>query len=154
MIRAWRIVKARHAGDAFLGEGARLAGGRWNNRGTAVVYASDSLALAALELFIHLGKARFALSFVSFRIEIPDDVRVESIPVEELPANWRDEPPPDATKDLGTRWPKAGTSVVLRVPSVLVPEEFNFLLNPSHPEFRDIRIGSPEPFTFDPRMQK
>lgn len=154
MIRAWRIVKARHAGDAFSGEGARLAGGRWNHRGTTVVYASDSLALAALELFVHLGKARSALSFVFFRIEIPDNVRVESISVDGLPANWRDQPPPDATKDLGTRWVKAGKSAVLRVPSVLVPVESNHLLNPVHPEFRSIRIGAPEPFAFDPRMGK
>jgi len=154
VIRAWRIVKARHAGDVFSGEGARLAGGRWNHRGTTVVYASDSLALAALELFVHLGKARSALSFVFFRIEIPDDVQVESISVDGLSANWRDQPPPDATKNLGTRWFKAGKSAVLRVPSVLVPVESNYLLNPVHPEFLSIRIGAPEPFAFDPRMGK
>src|SRR3972149_5277771 len=103
-----RLVKAGHAGGVFSGEGARLAGGRWNHRGTTVVYASDSLALAALELFVHHGKARSALSFVFFRIEIPDNVRVESISVDGLSAHWREQPPPAAAKDPRATWGTAG----------------------------------------------
>ena len=155
MITAWRLVREKRAADAFLGEGARLYGGRWNHRGTPVVYVADSLALAALEQFVHLGRAHALLRFVFFRVEIPDDdIAVESLPPHEIPSNWREEPPPDETKDVGTAWVRSAPSPVLRVPSVIVPIENNYLLNPRHQDSTKIRIGKPEPFSFDPRVWK
>ncbi|MBI4702564.1 MAG: RES domain-containing protein [Deltaproteobacteria bacterium] len=154
MITAWRIVKARHAADAFSGEGARLYGGRWNHRGTPVVYLGGSLALAALEYFVHLGAYAAGLRFVALRVEIPRGVRVREVALAALPRLWRAEPPPDETKDLGTRWIRAAATAVLRVPSVIVPAESNYLVNPAHPDFRKLAIGAPEPFAFDPRMWK
>lgn len=153
MIAAWRLVKAKRKATAFNGEGARLAGGRWNHRGTSVVYVSGSLALAALEAFVHLQRAAAAIAHVSFRVEIPDDAVAELEPTA-LPTDWRAEPPPDATKQIGTDWAAAGTSAVLRVPSAIVPREHNFVLNPGHPDFRRLVISPPEPFSFDPRMWK
>jgi RES domain-containing protein len=151
---AWRLVKQGREAGAFSGEGAKLYGGRWNQRGTTVVYVSDSLALAALELFVHLGRARSGLAFVAFRVEIPDEVRIEALSSDELPSNWRSEPPPDTTRQIGTDWAAAGSTVVLRVPSVLVPVENNYLANPQHPDFRLITISAPVPFSFDSRMWK
>jgi len=153
VITAWRLVKARRAGDAFSGEGARQYGGRWNQPGTAVVYVADSLALAALEQFVHLGKAHATLAFVAFRVQIPNKV-IEQLKSQNIPANWRQEPPPKDTMDIGTTWAANASSAVLKVPSVLVPVEHNYVLNPNHADFDQIDIADPEPFSFDPRMWK
>jgi RES domain-containing protein len=152
--KAFRIVKAKHAAQAFDGEGARRFGGRWNHRGTSVVYTADSLALSALEVLVHLGRAAAKISFVSFEIEIPDAVPIELAPEDRLPKNWREEPPPEEGKTLGTEWASRGFSVALRVPSVIVPSEGNYVLNPAHPDFARLVIAPPSPFSFDPRMWK
>jgi RES domain-containing protein len=150
----WKICKERRRADAFTGEGARLAGGRWNERGTSVVYASESLALSALEMLVHVQKAHMHLAFTSFRIEMPDEVRVEEFPRNRLPTNWRKEPPPKETMGIGTRWAKERSTAVLKVPSVIIPQEQNYVLNPLHPDFRKIGKVEAGPFSFDPRMWK
>jgi RES domain-containing protein len=154
LIVAWRIAKARHANTAFDGEGARREGGRWNPRGVPVVYAAESLSLAALEQFVHIPKAAAGISFISFKVEIPPEVKVAELGIASLPPNWRAEPVPDETMAIGEAWFKGRTSSVLKVPSVIIPEEFDYVLNPVHPEFRKIRIKTPKSFSFDPRMWK
>jgi RES domain-containing protein len=149
---AYRIVKARHARTAFTGEGARLAGGRWNRPGETVVYTSASLALAAIETFVHLGEDGLHIRFVYFKVEIRDDVAIQQC--RRPPAGWRAEPPGDASMRYGSRWARAGRAAVLEVPSVIVPSEKNYLLNPRHPDFARIRVGRAVPFVFDPRMWK
>ena len=145
MRRAWSIVKTKHASTAFDGEGARLYGGRWNSRGIRVVYVSSSLSLASLESLVHLTPP------VSFKyVAIP--VEFEEIPLATLPTEWRDEPPPPSAKAIGDIWVSQARSAVLELPSVIIPDEINFLLNPSHPDFRKIVIGKPEAFSFDPRL--
>ena len=152
MIRGWRLIKTRHAATAFSGMGARLAGGRWNHLGEAVVYVSGALSLAALELFVHLdARSRSALGLVAIPVEIPEELMSEPI---DLPPNWRAQPPPAETKSLGSKWLRSGASCVLRVPSVLIPVEDNYVLDPSHPDFTRIEIGEAMPFSFDPRMWK
>lgn len=150
----WRLVKATHAASAFDGEGARLFGGRWNERATAVVYLGGTLSLAALETFVHLSAADVHLEFVAIEVVIPEEIRVSQLPRGRLPANWRAEPPPAETKTIGSSWVRAGETLLLRVPSVIVPRESNYLLNPAHPDFLRVRIRPPEPFGFDRRMWK
>jgi RES domain-containing protein len=152
LLTAYRIAKARHAQTAFSGEGARVAGGRWNQPGDAVVYGSASLALAAIETFVHLGDDALHIRFVYFRIEIPESVAVQRC--RRPPPGWRAEPPEEASMRYGSNWLRRGRSAVLEVPSAIVPSEMNYLLNPSHPDFRRIRLGRPLPFVFDPRMWK
>lgn len=152
MLKAYRIVKARHAPAAFSGEGARLAGGRWNRPGEAVVYTSASLALAAIETFIHLGDDSLHIRFVYFKIEIPDAVGVQHCV--RAPPNWRAEPPQEESMRCGSAWLRANRMAVLEVPSAIVPSEKNYLLNPRHADFRRIRMGRALPFVFDPRMWK
>ena len=152
MPTVYRIVKARHARTAFTGEGGRVAGGRWNRPGGPVVYTSDSLALAAIETFVHLGEDGLHIRFVYFKVEIPDDVRVEQC--RRPPRGWRAEPPLDASMRYGSSWIRRGRAAVLDVPSVIVPSERNYLLNPRRPDFARIRIGRPAAFVFDPRMWK
>ncbi len=151
---AWRLIKHKHAGEAFSGEGARRFGGRWNRRGETVVYVSDSLALAALELFVHLSPDEFGLRLVAFRVEIPGAVEVRHVTRDNAPRNWRQEPPPASTQTVGSHWLAQNQTAVLRVPSVIVPDECNYVLNPDHPDFKRIKVADPAPFSLDPRMWK
>ena len=154
MIQAWRLDKAKHAKEAFSGEGARRVSGRWHHQGVPVVYASESLALSVLEKFVHLGFDASHIKLAYFKIEIPDSVAVEKLKTADLPDDWTAEPPRDSTKNIGSLWAKEARTAVLRVPSVLVPKSWNYLLNPSHRDFKKIRIGDPLPFDFDARMWK
>lgn len=154
MITAWRLDKAKHAGDAFTGEGARRVSGRWHHHGIPVVYVSESIALSVLEKFVHLGFDASHIKFVYFKIEIPDSVPVEKLKTAGLPTDWTAEPPGDSTKDIGSAWARKAETAVLRVPSVLVPKSWNYLLNPVHRDFKKIRISGPMPFVFDARMWK
>lgn len=147
-----RIVKARHARSAFDGEGARIAGGRWNRPGDAMVYTSGSLALAAIETFVHFGEDGLHLRFVYLKATLPDDLPIERC--RRPPRNWRAEPPEERSMRYGSKWLRARRTAVLEVPSAIVPSEQNYLLNPRHPDFHRIRIANALPFEFDPRMWK
>jgi RES domain-containing protein len=149
-LRVWRVCKRRHA--AFDGEGARLAGGRWNRPGTAVVYTSATLSLAVQELFVHLSSEEAPGDLVAVSAEIPGDVRVMSLRRADLPRNWRAFPAPESLAELGARWLAAMESAVLEVPSAVIPQENNYLLNPAHSDFRKIRPNELESFAFDSRM--
>jgi RES domain-containing protein len=149
MLRAWRIVKERHAATAFDGEGARLHGGRWNSVGVRVVYASGSKSLAALESLVHLPRPVTA-RYVVIPVDI-DEGLVEVFPAGRLPAGWTAEPPSPVSQRIGDVWVRAGRSAVLALPSVLT-RETNYLLNPAHPDFGKLHPGKPEPFSFDPRL--
>jgi len=148
----YRIAKARHAATAFSGEGAQRAGGRWNVPGEPVVYCSSSLSLAALEIFVHVGEEGRTISFVFFEAVIPSGMRMESL--SRLPKGWREEPPGEASMEVGSRWFREMRSAALAVPSAAVPQESNILLNPLHPDFARIAISKPKPFSFDPRIWK
>jgi len=150
---AWRIVKARRRDDAFSGEGARLAGGRWNLAGTPVVYAAGGLALAALEVLVHLEAPQLMQSYVQIPVEF-DSSACRALDLDALPADWAENPGPESTKVIGTDWVRSRASVVLAVPSAIVPDELAYLINPNHPGFADLRIGQATSFRFDPRLAK
>lgn len=149
----WRITSARYAGRAFDGEGARLYGGRWNHPGTALVYCSSTLSLAALEYFVHL-EPELAPDLVAVAADLPAELSMETLGIEALPPDWRTYPAPEKLKDLGTGWTRSGRTAVLLVPSVIIPHEMNVLLNPAHPGFVKIRLQEAQRFSFDPRMWK
>jgi RES domain-containing protein len=148
---AWRIVKNRHAEKAFDGEGARLYGGRWNSPGVAVVYASESRALATLEVLAGLQTNSPLPEYVLIPAEFDDSI-VVAVEPEELSADWRRNPPPSSTQRIGDDWIASGASAVLKVPSALVPLESNYLFNPRHPAFSKVRVGQPERLAMDPRL--
>ncbi len=152
MIHAWRITKRRYTGSAFDGEGARRYGGRWNSPGHAAVYVSETRALATLEILAGLRTPVVVPAYVLIGVEF-DEVLVTSLDSADLPQSWKAYPPDPGTQMLGDRWIVAKESAVLRVPSALVPGEFNFVINPHHPDFGSIRIGEPEDLHLDPRMQ-
>ena len=150
MPEAWRIVKARHAATAFSGKGAADFGGRWNSRGVAIVYTSGTKSLAALESLVHLNPpVRF--KYVAIRIKF-DVALIETVPAKDLPPDWQTQPPPPSTKTVGDAWARTARSAVLALPSVIIPGELNYLLNPAHQDFKKISIAKPEPFTFDRRL--
>jgi RES domain-containing protein len=151
LITAWRLVKTRHAGTAFDGEGARLHGGRWNSPGTRVAYASDTLALATLEVLAHLQSTAVLQSYSAAGIRFPEQL-VEVLDERLLPKSWRRFPSPPENQALGDRWIAEGRALVLRVPSALIPSASNFLINSLHPEFSRAVIERPERFNFDPRL--
>jgi RES domain-containing protein len=151
MIRAWRLIKAEHADDAFAGEGARRGGGRWNSKGVRVVYTSGSLSLATLEVMVHAPFYSALKNYACIPIDFDPNLS-QSITIEDLPAKWKADPIPQSVKELGDRWIQNQESVILKVPSVIIPVEYNFLINPSHPEFKKVVIHSPQKFAFDPRL--
>jgi RES domain-containing protein len=150
-MRAFRIVKRRHAVEAFTGEGARAYGGRWNHPGVPMVYAAQTRALAAMETLAHFAGAERRIEFLVFEIEIPDRL-VAAVAAGDLPAGWRSREPSGATQDVGSAWQRDGRSVALAVPSVLIPEEFCVLLNPEHPDADKVVINYPVAFEFDERL--
>ncbi|HEV8640805.1 MAG TPA: RES family NAD+ phosphorylase [Methylomirabilota bacterium] len=152
MIRVWRITRARHA--AFDGEGARRHGGRCTRPGIPVVYTSASLALAALEIFVNLERPQPPGDLVAIAADIPETLTISRLPPSELPANWRSYPAQEALAELGTRWARELKSAVLAVPSAVIPQELNYLLNPLHSRFKRIRVGAPEAFRFDARLRR
>jgi len=148
--RAWRIVKAKHAATAFDGEGARLFGGRWNSPGTRMIYTSATLSLAALESLVHLSPP-VLFKYVAIPVEF-DESLIEKLPASALPADWTEEPPSPSTQSIGDHWVKEARSAVLEVPSVIINAEPNYLLNLEHRDFKNVSIGKPVPFAFDPRL--
>jgi RES domain-containing protein len=152
LIRAWRLTKRRHADTARTGEGGLYAPGRWHRQGLRVVYGAESLSLAALEVLVHLGRSDLNIDLVAIGIEIPDDVGIDRITVDTLPPHWRAEPPALATVELGSEWLERAAAAVLVVPSAIIRQEHNYVLNPAHPDFQRILFGEPEPFAFDPRL--
>jgi RES domain-containing protein len=151
-VLVWRISAKRYT--KFDGAGARLAGGRWNSPGSAVVYTSATVSLAALELYVHLNPSRAVKDLVLTSAQLPDDLKMQHVNVPGLPSGWRDHPAPEALQRIGDEWIVRNVSAVLVVPSAVIPQENNYLLNPLHPEFKHIRINKPEPFSFDLRIGK
>lgn len=155
MIAVWRIDKAKRSRqDSFSGNGAALEGGRWNHPGTRMVYAAETLSLAAMEKFVHMGDEGRSLRFAFYRIDIPADVRIEEVERKELPDDWRKSPVSEGAREIGTRWVVRAHSAVLKVPSVLIATEHNYLLNPLQPDFKRLKMSSPAPFRFDSRLWK
>jgi RES domain-containing protein len=151
-ITAWRIVKAKHKNRSFDGEGARIAGGRWNKIGIPMIYTADSMALAALETIVHLPKQELLKKIFS-SIPVEFDARlVIMLNPADIPKDWDSFPPPESTQNIGGEWALKKRSVVLKVPSTVIREEFNYLINPAHPDFKKLSIGSPVKFVFDARI--
>lgn len=150
MTRCWRLCAARFAATAFSGEGARLAGGRWNSPGVAVVYVAESRALALLEQLVHFDPDFIPPAFVVLPVDIPGDVAIEAID----PARLAVDLPPDACRRLGDDWARELRTAVLPVPSAVVPAEWNYVLNPAHPEFGRLIIRERAPFAVDRRLRR
>jgi RES domain-containing protein len=152
MRTVWRLLTARFAESAFSGEGARLYGGRWNRKGVTMVYTAGSQSLAMLELLVQDEPLR--ARYVMIPATLPTNLKIERVTPEQLPANWRDAGTRVQLQRMGTDWVRRRSSAVLAVPSVVIPTETNYLLNPLHPSFPRIEIGKPEAFVTDLRLRR
>ena len=151
-MRVWRIANVAYA--QFDGEGARRYGSRWTRKGRPAVFASATLSLAALERFVHADPDLEPVDLVAIAMDIGERIVVDTVDIAGLPQDWRTYPAPPALTAVGDQWLRAGGSAVLSVPSVVIPHERNFILNPALAEFRTITVAEVEPFSFDPRMWK
>jgi RES domain-containing protein len=147
----WRLCSARFAASALDGEGARRFGGRWNEKGTAMVYCWSTLALAMLEILVHASA--LPASYVAIRIEIPASVTIDCWQTSSLPVGWQAHPAPPELARRGSAWVKGGAAVALDVPSAIVSVERNILLNPAHPDMAKLVVDPPMPLPFDARLK-
>jgi len=153
-LRVWRLSKRRYAEAAFTGEGARILGGRWNSVDVPVVYASLSLSLAVLEVFVHMPAPAQPGDYVYVTVDlgVPES-KVERINMDRLPRNWKRVDHP-ALQAFGDEWVRSRRSLALLVPSVVVEGEWNAVINPLHPDAAGMVIEEPKPFQFDERLFK
>lgn len=151
-MKVWRICKSKHRSLAFSGLGAEKTGGRWNYKGYPVVYTSENLSLAALELFVHVSPESIPADLIAICGALPDSVSIKEVKISDLPAGWRQYPALAKLKQIGTDWISGQSSLALKVPSAINSQEMNILLNPAHSEMKKLKIGDEQPFHFDPRL--
>ncbi len=153
MTRLWRVAKRRY--PPFTGEGGLYVAGRWHERGVRIVYTAGTKALSVLEFLAHLTPGSTPASATWWWLDLePSATPVETVDASGLPPRWKDVRHLRATRALGTGWIREARTPVLRVPSVHVPGEFNYLVNPGHPLAAPLlaTAGGPEDFTLDPRI--
>lgn len=143
-------MKHEFLATAFDGEGARLYGGRWHSAGRAVVYTSASTSLGLLEQLVHAEEG-LPPSYLTIPVTIRMEL-VETLDRIKLPSKWRVSPPPHGLQRIGNEWADSLRSCILEVPSVIVPHESNYILNPKHPDFSSLEIGDPISLETDPRL--
>jgi RES domain-containing protein len=150
-MQVWRLVKTRYAATPFDGEGARLYGARWNSPGNRVAYASGNSALAVLEVLVHMTGGGSLPGYSLVCASLPDSL-VEVIAPADLPGDWDSSPVPPEAQAVGDAWLASTRSLALQVPSALVRDSYNILINPEHGDFGRLTIISSEPFDFDRRL--
>jgi RES domain-containing protein len=150
-VRVWRLTRKQHLDKALTGEGARRFGGRWNGRGVPIVYTSESLELALLEALVHIDVDALPRDYWQVSFEIPDKLIAPS--PQRLPTGWDALPPyrPGVQK-VGDAWVKSNGSLALRVPASVLPERFNVLVNPAHPDIARVREVSRAKLSWPPRL--
>jgi RES domain-containing protein len=152
----WRIAKhtPEFRADDLSGGGAKITGGRWNSKGKAVVYAASTIALATLETLAHLGDSIAIRNAFLVKIDVPAGVwkSREIVEASDFDATWMAEPPGSTTIEFGDDWIDKATAPLILVPSVIVPEEYNLLINPAHPASARISAAVVRQYVYDPRL--
>ena len=151
-MQAYRLIKKKYADDPLSPQGAKLYGGRWNSKGNGAVYAADSVALAVLEVLVHLRDNDAMQHFILCEFTL-DEALLMKLDPGKLPKDWRADPPPFSTMAIGDEWLSTGASLALAVPSTIVPVQSNLIINPAHEKFDALADSMTiEPFPFDPRL--
>ncbi|MGL5112216.1 MAG: RES family NAD+ phosphorylase [Flavobacterium sp.] len=154
-MKVFRIEREKYLATTLKGIGAALSEGfRWNSANTHLVYTAESRALATLEIAVHLDLTH-DLPTDRFYVElfIPDDIDILDLPIASLPEGWDSKPPLLETQYVGDDFVLQSEALILRVPSSIIPQEYNYLINPYHPEIKKIEIIGTEKLVFDHRLQ-
>lgn len=152
-MEVFRISRAKYAGD-LSGIGAEKFGGRWNSKGVAMLYTSQSRALAMAEVAVHFSLSILPADFCIATIEISNDAKIKELVVNKIPNGWDSIPHNDTTQKIGDKFIADNEFVCLKVPSVIVRGDYNYLINPKHKYFNKIKIVKTEAFYFDKRFFK
>ena len=152
-MRLYRICKRQHAND-LSGQGARLYGGRWNHKGTPVIYTASSVALATLEVLVHVPLSIIPRNMVVVTLKVPTDQIFTTVNKKDLPTSWSNYPAPNELAEISTTWARANKTLGLKIPSSILPDdtEFNLLLNPVHPDSYKIEVVYIKNYSFDERL--
>jgi len=149
----YRLCKQEYLHD-LSGYGAEMNGGRWNGKGTPALYTSGSRALAVLEIAVHVPFGILPTNYYMMTIEAPENAGTIKIEARDLPENWNRNPPARPSQYFGDDFLKENKHLMLKVPSATVAGEFNYIINPRHPDFKNVKIITTEPFEFDSRLFK
>lgn len=149
--KLWRLIKTRYAKEALSGEGARIYGGRWTSPGHSVIYCAQHLSLAILEILVHTESNKMLTSYSKIALEIPTS-QIHQVTGDSLPTNWDTPFPGSDLQKIGDEWLKSCQSLVLKIPSAVVHEECNYLINPKHQDFDKLNILQMEPTQLDMRL--
>ena len=133
------------------GEGAWLHGGRWNPPGLHAVYLAESRALAALEIIVHAPREVWSLDWRVIEVEVPDEL-IQAVSIADLPAAWQALPSSLTAQNFGAAWLRARKALAIRLPSVVMPEEYTLMLNPRHEDVARLRVSKPKEFRLDRRF--
>ncbi len=150
-MEVFRIAKTKYIRD-LTGSGPRTYGGRWNHKGVGLVYTSESRSLAAIEFLVHVPVSIAPKDISIITIEIPKKISRKNIDLKDLPKNWRENLPPEEIARMGSDWANSKESLLLRVPSAIIQNEYNILINPMHPDIGLLKLSKPERFSFDLRL--
>ncbi len=150
-MEVFRLSRAAFARD-LNGKGAALRGARWNSKGVELIYTAMNRSLAMAEVAVHLTLATLPDDYQMIAINIPDDVTIDEVHLNDLPLDWNVFPHPISTQKIGDQFVREGKYGVLKIPSSVTKGDFNMLINPNHVDFKRIAIKSIEPFPFDRRI--
>lgn len=153
-LTVFRLGKHAYRTQLFSGQGGLFASGRWTPRGKPVVYTSASISLAVLEYTVNYRRRGWVPATVLGRATIPSSVRVQTVSAKDLPTNWYAADAPVELQKIGGDWLERGETAMLKVPSAIVVEEWNYLLNPLHADFGKLTLDAPKPFSFDRRVAR
>ena len=148
----YRVTRDRFSHD-LSGEGAKLAGGRWNRKNIPMIYTSETRSLAAMEFLVHTSLIDIPTDLKIVSISIPARIGEKQVDIGSLPNYWRMTPSPFDLVDIGTKWATSGDTLLLRVPSAVMPQESNIIINPNHPDIKSVRVVAVEDFEYDSRLR-
>jgi len=149
-MKVFRLTKTKYAQD-LSGTGSEKWGGRWNSQGIPMIYTSQSRALCTAEIAVHSPMGSLPDDYVLITLEIPGH-SIFILSHLQLPMDWKAIPPAQSTRKIGDQFFKDRKFLSMKVPSIIVQDEFNFLINPRHPRMKDVEIAAIEPFDFDARL--
>lgn len=147
----YRIAAKKYIND-LTGTGSRTSGGRWNTKGTGIVYTSENISLATVEFLVHLPMSMAPQGLMLATIHIPDDITPKKLKLDRLPKDWKEYPAPPALAEIGSGWALSNESLLLMVPSAVIDREFNVLINPGHPDMNRLSIKDVSEFMVDDRL--